>query len=68
MAERAVQELQHKNAESRWLTMWEKATRAMVALALRLRISPQSRAPNAPKREKLSAYEKMALEKDDDEA
>ena len=65
LAERAVAELQDEEAPSRWLSLWEKATRAMVALAMRLRLSPQSRAPNAPKREKLSAYEKMAL---DDEA
>jgi phage terminase small subunit len=65
LAERAVAELQDEDAPSRWLSLWEKATRAMVALAMRLRLSPQSRAPNAPKREKLSAYEKMAL---DDEA
>jgi phage terminase small subunit len=67
MAERAVQELQHKDAPSRSLMLWEKSTRAMVALSMRLRLSPQSRAPNAPKREKLSAYEKMALEGKDEE-
>ena len=68
MAERAVHELQRDDAPVRWLTLWEKATRTMTALSMRLRISPQSRAPNAPKREKLSAYERIALEKDDDEA
>jgi phage terminase small subunit len=67
MAERAVAELQIEDAPSRWMTMWEKATRAMVALSMRLRLSPQSRAPNAPKREKLSMYEKMALEGKDDQ-
>jgi phage terminase small subunit len=67
MAERAVQELQRDDAPVRWLTLWEKATRTMTALSMRLRISPQSRAPNTPKREKLSWYEKMALEQKDEE-
>jgi hypothetical protein len=39
----------------------------MTAPSMRLRISPQSRAPNNPKREKLSVYERMALEQKDEE-
>src|SRR5262245_8496797 len=39
MAERAVQELQREDAPVRWLTLWEKATRTMIALSMRLRIS-----------------------------
>jgi phage terminase small subunit len=66
MAERAVHELQRDDAPVRWLTLWEKATRTMTALSMRLRISPQSRAPNNPKREKLSWYERMALEREDE--
>jgi phage terminase small subunit len=66
MAERAVEELQRDDAPARSLMLWEKATRVMTALSMRLRLSPQSRAPNAPKREKLSAYEKMALEREDE--
>jgi hypothetical protein len=68
MAERAVKELQNDDAKMHWLTRWEKATRTMIALAMRLRISPQSRAPNNPKRENLSFYERMALEERQDES
>jgi phage terminase small subunit len=68
MAERAVIELQRDDAAMRWLTLWEKATRTMVALSMRLRLSPQSRAPNTPKRERLSYYERMAAERADDQA
>jgi hypothetical protein len=31
-----------------WLTVFEKASRALVALSMRLRLSPQARAPNNP--------------------
>jgi hypothetical protein len=56
------------------LARWEKATKAMVALSMRLRLSPQSRAPNNPSRpggkpeRELSVYERMALEAGDDGA
>jgi hypothetical protein len=33
---------------SPWLTVFEKASRALVALSMRLRLSPQARAPNNP--------------------
>ena len=68
MAARAVRELQHDDAKVTWLTRWEKATRTMTALSLRLRISPQARQPNNPKRERLSYYERAALEEDDSDA
>jgi hypothetical protein len=35
---------------SPWLTVAEKTNRAVVALSLRLRLSPQARAPNTPTR------------------
>jgi hypothetical protein len=48
---------------SPWLTVAEKTNRAVVALSLRLRLSPQARAPNTPtKREAVpSAYDVMRL-------
>jgi hypothetical protein len=48
---------------SPWLTVAEKTNRAAVALSLRLRLSPQARAPNTPtKRETApSAYDVMRL-------
>ena len=63
LAERAMRALQDDDAPSVWLTRWEKATRTMVALSARLRISPQSRQPNNPTRPKpTSYYEEMALQ------
>jgi hypothetical protein len=56
---------------SAWLIVQEKATRAMVSLSLRLRLSPQARTPQytkAPSRP-LSYYERMQsgdLENGDD--
>jgi hypothetical protein len=68
LAERAVKEMQKEGAPERWLTVWEKATRMMKDLALRLRLSPQSRQPNNPKRpERLSYYEQMRLEESSDD-
>ena len=68
LAERAVRELQRDDAEAHWLTRWDKATRVMAGLSMRLRISPQARAPNNPTRptrslRPLSHYEVMALER-----
>jgi phage terminase small subunit len=52
-----------------WLTVKEKAHRELVALSMRLRLSPQGRAQHPPQAEsKLSWYERMALERDNDEA
>lgn len=63
LAERAVRELQRDDAKASWLTRWEKACRTLTALSARLRICPQSRQPNNPKRpEPTSYYEQMALE------
>lgn len=66
LARRAATELQSEAAAARWLAVWEKATRVMTALSMRLRLSPQARMPNNPKRpERLSYYERMALEEAD---
>jgi len=61
----ATQELRRDDAPARWLTVWEKANRNMVALSARLRLCPQSRQPNNPTRrppERVSYYEREALE------
>jgi hypothetical protein len=66
LADRSAAELQHDDAAPVWLARWEKATRVMVALSMRLRLSPQSLAPNNPTRSRpMSVYEKMALEDGD---
>jgi hypothetical protein len=66
LAERSIAEMRKKAAAPIWLHRWEKATRVMTALSMRLRLSPQSIAPNNPSRPKpLSYYEKMALETGD---
>jgi hypothetical protein len=50
---------------SPWLPIFEKTNRAVIALALRLRLSPQARAPHTPTRREAmqvpSAYEIMRL-------
>ena len=56
---------------SAWLAIFEKTNRAVVALSMRLRLSPQARSPNHPppgarKEPAPSAYEVMRLA--DDEA
>ena len=64
----AAQQLAAEPDNKGAMMRWEKSTKAMVALSMRLRLSPQSRAPNnptnrpgsKPERE-LSYYEKMAL-------
>jgi len=69
LAERAMKEMQCDAAPERWLRAWEKAVRAMSALALRLRLSPQSRMPNNPTRrppERVSYYERQELEAHDE--
>jgi phage terminase small subunit len=64
LADRAMREMQGEGAPERWLTVWEKAARMMKDLALRLRLSPQSRMANNPKRpeQRVSYYEQMELE------
>jgi phage terminase small subunit len=71
--QRAVAELRLKpivgGKSSPWTNLYEKSGRTMVALAMRLRLSPQSRNPNPTKRKatRLSIYEKMALQQPDDD-
>jgi hypothetical protein len=53
------------------LGRWEKAIKAMVALSMRLRLSPQARAPNNPSRPvkpqaAMSYYERAQLDGDAD--
>jgi len=63
LAARAVQELQNDDAKVSWLTRWEKACRTLTALSARLRICPQARQPNNPKRpQPTSYYEQMRIE------
>ena len=52
------------------LARWERATKAMVALSMRLRLSPQARAPNNPSRPSrpepvTNYYDRMRLEEAD---
>jgi hypothetical protein len=66
LADRSAAALRCDDAPAAWLARWEKATRVMVALSMRLRLSPQSLAPNNPTRPRpMSVYEKMQLEEDD---
>ena len=70
LADPAIREMPGNGPPDRWLTVWEKSARMMKDLALRLRLSPQSRQANNPKRPepRLSYYEREALglEGDDD--
>src|SRR5262245_25676404 len=56
---------------SPWLAVFEKANRAVVALSMRLRLSPQARSPNHPpgarKEPTPSAYDVMRLTNDDED-
>ena len=45
----------------------EKAHRSMMMLSLRLRLSPQGRGRVKPKPDRLSVYERMALEENEDD-
>jgi phage terminase small subunit len=47
LEQRAAAQLRKTPTDSKWLAVWEKAQRAMVALSLRLRLSPQARVRNA---------------------
>jgi phage terminase small subunit len=74
LAEQAATELRREGPViagrvSPWVTVQEKAVRALVALSMRLRLSPQARAPNNPSRRpsQVSHYEKMALGDDREE-
>lgn len=77
MAQRAAVELQQAmimtdGKVSPWFSIHATATKAQTALALRLRLGPQSRLQKAPKTQAapLSGYERLALLDvgDDDEA
>jgi len=48
--------------DTKALALWEKATRAMSALSLRLRISPQSRRERAKNHRRMTWDEKFRLE------
>ena len=66
LAERSIAEVQRESPPSpRWLAAWREATRTMKDLAMRLRLSPQSRMPHNPSRkppERASFYDRMVLE------
>ena len=55
---------------SPWWDVYCDATKELRALALRLRLGPQSRASKAPKTlpARMSVYERLALEEDGDDA
>ena len=72
LAQRAAKELRDKTVingkASPWLVVQEKSLRAIVALSMRLRLSPQGRRPNNPPPKLVapaSSYE--AMDDDDDE-
>jgi hypothetical protein len=68
LAERSIAEMRKKAAAPIWLHRWEKATRVMTALSMRLRLAPQSLAANNPSRpKKMSYYERVAAGLEDDE-
>jgi hypothetical protein len=66
---RSAQEL--AAGDDKALPRWNGAVKALLGLSQRLRLSPQSRAPNNPTRpgskseRRLSVYERMALEGED---
>ena len=72
LAEQAAHELRQSGAvigirPSPWIAVQEKAVRAMVALSMRLRLSPQARQPNNPSRKSaggVSAYDLMGTDND----
>jgi hypothetical protein len=74
MAERAAAELRDNpvinGRASPWLVIQEKNVRAMISLSMRLRLSPQARAPNNPTRPRSqtsgSVYDRIRLENNDD--
>jgi phage terminase small subunit len=59
-----------EGSSSPWLQVHAQATKAMLSLSLRLRLSPQGRrSPDRPGRVPIvSAYEQMDLERQQDEA
>ena len=69
-AEMATSELVTADGRpSPWIAIAERASKQLVALSLRLRLGPQSRASKAPKTEapgQQSYYERMAAEDNED--
>jgi hypothetical protein len=73
LAEKALAQLRRQpvidggNRTSPWLVVFEKASRASIALAMRLRLSPQSRSDPRSVREQgpISYYERTRLESDE---
>jgi len=64
LAERAAQELQKESPPNpRWLPAWKEGTKTMKDLALRLRLSPQSRREKAKVKRPLTWDENFRLEK-----
>jgi phage terminase small subunit len=65
MAERAAAELQRGEGppNARWLAAWREGTRTMKDLALRLRLSPQSRREKAKVERPLTWDERFRLER-----
>ena len=62
LAGRAIVRLQNDAADPQWLNKWATAVRTMKDLAMRLRLSPQSRQANNPTRpQRLSYYQRAAL-------
>ena len=55
---------------SSWFSIYERSTKALAGLALRLRLGPQSRAFKAPKKDAglASFYDRMTLLEGDDDA
>ena len=69
LAGRAIVRLQDDDADPRWLSTWSTAVTMMKNLATKLRLSPQSRQANNPTRpQKLSYYQRAALEEGDSDA
>jgi phage terminase small subunit len=71
MEQRAAKELRKspvlKGKVSPWITVQEKAVRAIVSLSMRLRLSPQARAPNNPgskRQQPISYYEEARLDRE----
>jgi phage terminase small subunit len=68
LAGRAIVRLQDDAAGRQWLNKWATAVRTMKDLAMRLRLSPQSRQANNPTRpQRLSYYQRTALAEGGDE-
>src|SRR5262249_11283612 len=65
MAERAAAELQRGEGppNARWLAAWRQGTKTMKDLALRLRLSPQSRREKAKVERPLTWDERFRLER-----